>query len=67
MSLSCSSSTKPLREDRGGGAALAAADAAARVPRLDDDVVGRLPEADDDELNDVSAEEVGGRAARPRR
>ena len=41
-------------------AALTALDAAACVPRLDDDVVGRVTEADDDQLDNVGVEEVGG-------
>ena len=35
-------------------AALAALDAAASVPLLDHDMVGRVTEADDDELGDVA-------------
>jgi hypothetical protein len=40
--------------------ALAAFDATPGVPRLDDYVVGRVPEAHDDELGYVGAEEVRG-------
>ena len=41
-------------------APLAAADAPPRVPSLDDETVGTLPEANDDELGDLRAEEVRG-------
>ena len=41
-------------------AALAAGDAAARMPGLDDEVVGRVSDADDDELGNVGTEEMRG-------
>jgi hypothetical protein len=41
-------------------AALVTLDAVAGVPRLNDDMVGRIPKAHYDKLNDVGAEEVGG-------
>jgi hypothetical protein len=41
-------------------AAFVAVGAAARVPSLDDEVVGRVSDADDNELGDVRAEEVKG-------
>ena len=48
------------RSGRRSLASLLASNAAPRVPGLDDDVVGWVSEADDDELSYVGAEEVRG-------
>jgi hypothetical protein len=49
---------EPLRGPT-GLAALAVSDAAARMPSLDNEVVGGVSYADDDELGNVGPEEMG--------